>query len=275
MFFRRGPHPTQTDLSAYIDGELPVTQARYVASHAESCAACQAQLDELSETKNLLSELPRPALPRTFVLSAERAGIQTAMAPARPTAWRFAPAAALSLFVALVLIDVAAPTGSSDETAGTRPQAELASKAADQSDSAAPAQRSLQATPPAVGAIAPSAAPAPPGGAGAAQDAGAAPQPPVFAPPVAAEGAPAPTTPAPENAGRQALIAPTVAAPTPFAGGVIIPPATVEAAALSRSSEDEGSGLSLLNILEIMAAAAFVVSVVVLLWPKLSRKEPQ
>lgn len=50
-------------LSAYLDGEATVEQARACEQHLESCAACRAELAQLERARSVLRSLPPPAVP--------------------------------------------------------------------------------------------------------------------------------------------------------------------------------------------------------------------
>jgi anti-sigma factor RsiW len=103
-WFRRDEHLSEADLSAYLDGELGGRQAG-ARAHMERCEACRARLEELASLQAMLGGLPRPALSRSFRLPPSQAGATTRI-PARRAVFTFAPAVALSLFLALVFVDV-------------------------------------------------------------------------------------------------------------------------------------------------------------------------
>ena len=103
---RRSDHPNEDDLSAHLDGELG-RRAEAIQAHIEGCGACRGRLDELRLVKAALAELPRPVTARSFVVSAEEAGRVVARPTGRRPSFAFAPAAALSLLVALLFVDVA------------------------------------------------------------------------------------------------------------------------------------------------------------------------
>lgn len=89
MFFRRSTHPSETDLSAYVDDELDVAQARRLAAHFERCDQCRTAISALRENKALMAALPRPPMTRSFTLSAAQAGVQESRpAASRPSARR-------------------------------------------------------------------------------------------------------------------------------------------------------------------------------------------
>jgi hypothetical protein len=301
MLFKRMQHPSQADLSAYVDGELAVVQARSLAAHAEGCAECREALDVLRDTKALLAGLPRAMLPRSFVLSAAQAGLQQTR-PTRqgPPALRLAPALSLAVLAVLLLVDVSLPAngdGSSADRDDLRPG--LAAKSSEQpADSAAGA--ALQASPSAaapsplpraanndssvVGATGPAAAPQPapaPFAAGQAAQMDAQAQ----------SGAPAALS-QPESRAGASEAAPPVA-PQPFAAipgseagaaGAATPPASGASTAVPaqpqqqtpRTSENDGddANRNVLRLFEVLAAVAFIASLLVYFSPRLTRKEP-
>ena len=87
-------HPSDR-LSAYLDGELPAGEAATVAQHVQGCPACQAELDQTDQVRQLLHQLSPPAAPFGMV---ERMLIR----PRRrvlPVAWAASAAAAIALGV--------------------------------------------------------------------------------------------------------------------------------------------------------------------------------
>src|SRR5690606_6111425 len=106
-WFRRNEHDEE-QLSAYLDGELTARQTENVESHLRTCDACSALLEELRETSALLSAMPAQLPRRSFVLGAEyaQAPAKEAARPARRSNFVFAPAIALSVFVALLFVDL-------------------------------------------------------------------------------------------------------------------------------------------------------------------------
>jgi hypothetical protein len=124
LLFRRRPnHPTEEELSACLDGELSANKQASVMEHLRACEACASLYEGFGATKALTASLPRAETRRSFVLGAEYARERApAVAPRSPLA--FAPAVALTLFVALVAVDLAVLPAS--ETSRTD---ELASKA--------------------------------------------------------------------------------------------------------------------------------------------------
>ena len=69
MLFWRGRHKVrEEDLSAYVDGELSASLLQRVEAHLEVCAACRESVTELRAVRQSVKELPRVAVPRSFVL---------------------------------------------------------------------------------------------------------------------------------------------------------------------------------------------------------------
>jgi anti-sigma factor RsiW len=126
-FRRRNDHLTDDDLSAYIDGQSG--RAAAIESHVASCPDCETRLNELREVRSLLVALPRPVASRSFAL-----GAQYAVAQPRPVARRpvfaFAPAVALSLFVALLAIDFAVVSNDGSVGLESRATSEFADSSA-------------------------------------------------------------------------------------------------------------------------------------------------
>ncbi len=69
LFWRKHP-VSESDLSAFLDGEQEEAARARVQAHIEACAACRETLDELRAVRQGLRELPRAAAPRSFVLRA-------------------------------------------------------------------------------------------------------------------------------------------------------------------------------------------------------------
>jgi anti-sigma factor RsiW len=66
-------HPSDDLLNAWIDGVATGDERQVIAEHLDVCAACRAELESLLLVKQLLSELPEPALPRSFKLTLDDA----------------------------------------------------------------------------------------------------------------------------------------------------------------------------------------------------------
>lgn len=244
LWFKRSDHPSETDLSAYLDGEVTSRRARELAAHLDGCASCPRLLDELRAAKSLAGVLPRLAPSHSFVLGPEHARARPAVAP-RPAAFSFAPAVALTLLVALLAVDFL-PRSSEDSSAGLPRDEAPASKAA--GERAANDRPDFQAPPGAPTPAAARSAAVPP--AGASAEAQTAPQP----------AAPAPVQP-PVGAFDQLRST----QPTPA------PPSTT--ATQVREETDKGSGISLLRALEGATGAAFIASLLVWAWPRIKRRE--
>lgn len=73
-------HLTTEHLSAFLDGALSAQERVMCEIHLNTCEQCQHTLAELRQTVALLHALPQPALPRSFILSAE---MLTANSPVR------------------------------------------------------------------------------------------------------------------------------------------------------------------------------------------------
>jgi hypothetical protein len=61
-------HLTTEQFSAHLDGQLSDLEQSQLEAHLKSCEQCQQELTDLRRTVALLHALPRPALPRSFVL---------------------------------------------------------------------------------------------------------------------------------------------------------------------------------------------------------------
>lgn len=84
-------------LSAHLDGELNLGEARLVAGHLEVCGACRAEFDDLAAARAAVRTLPGIELPET-VLAAIPATERRR--PRRPAPqWAAAAAAVLALAV--------------------------------------------------------------------------------------------------------------------------------------------------------------------------------
>ena len=79
-------------LSAHLDGELSLDEARLVAGHLEVCGACRAEFDDLAAARAAVRTLPALELPESIgaaIPSTER------RRPRMPTQQRAAVAAAV------------------------------------------------------------------------------------------------------------------------------------------------------------------------------------
>jgi anti-sigma factor RsiW len=71
---QKNEHLTTEQLSAFLDGEVSAQERTQWDMHLKTCQQCQRELASLRQTVALLRALPQPALPRSFVLSADVAG---------------------------------------------------------------------------------------------------------------------------------------------------------------------------------------------------------
>ena len=113
MFWnRRSSHPTDEELSAYLDAELKPLRVAAVKDHLAACEQCSGRLEELSEVRLLLSQLPREEPPRSFALTPQMAGAgpEPPRISSRRSSFVFAPAAALTVLVALLAVDLTSST---------------------------------------------------------------------------------------------------------------------------------------------------------------------
>ncbi len=267
-WFRRSEHPEE-QLSAYLDGELNARQANAVERHLAGCVACSALLEELRSAKSMLAAMPRETPRRSFVLGSEYARERVPARPPRRSALTFAPAIALTVFVALLVVDLGSFTSSSsstshNEAAGTSKT--TASRQAVATDSAV--------TAPSVEGFTPE---TPNAAAGAAAQ---APRPQTAAPP---DGTPLTTFAAPIAPNASS---PNGSAPPQADSGVVTSSGAADSVAsgpnvfgaaetpavqpVAQPANGTGSGPSTLRILEIFAGAAFLSSsFFVFAWPRL------
>jgi hypothetical protein len=61
-------HLTAEQFSAHLDGQLSDMEQSQLDTHLKTCEQCQQELTDLRRTVALLHAMPRPALPRSFVL---------------------------------------------------------------------------------------------------------------------------------------------------------------------------------------------------------------
>lgn len=112
-WFRRGHRHPEEELSAYLDGHLDEAARSGVEAHLDACEACRALLADLRATKAALAALPRIEPRRSFALTPEHA--RPAAVPARRhVALSFAPAVALTVFVALLAVDISGALSGQD-----------------------------------------------------------------------------------------------------------------------------------------------------------------
>ena len=273
-WFRRNEHDEE-QLSAYLDGELNARQTENVERHLSVCDACAALLEELRETRTLLFALPAQPPPRSFVLGPEhaRAPVRDVARPSKRFNLALAPAAALSVFVALVAVDLGGiSSSSSDEssngfTAATSRQADDATASggaaleapgqSESSDSSAdgadvdgePANSPEPATAPDGGE------PGSAAGTGPAEGTG-----PVGPPAImSAEEAPSPAAEGDSALRSTGEAADEESLPEPIA--------------LESPESEEDGGVSTLRILQVLTGAAFLASgFYVFVWPRISRE---
>jgi anti-sigma factor RsiW len=100
-------HIEGAELSAFLDGEMPIKDRARVDGHLAACSACRTELDSLRHLKLVLSSAPRRTMPADLALSLERrfVGAQTPWAALiKPAFWIPAGAvAAAALTVGLWL----------------------------------------------------------------------------------------------------------------------------------------------------------------------------
>ncbi|MBV9691951.1 MAG: zf-HC2 domain-containing protein [Ktedonobacteraceae bacterium] len=72
-------HFTTTELSAFLDGQLSAQEQALCEEHLKGCEQCRQTLAELRQTVALLRALPPPALPRSFLLSADETAAPAAV----------------------------------------------------------------------------------------------------------------------------------------------------------------------------------------------------
>jgi anti-sigma factor RsiW len=75
-----GPHPRETAILAFLDGELGPLDADAVRNHCSDCEQCRQVLQELSVVSRALQSLP-PAEPVRPVWPAVRDGLERARLP--------------------------------------------------------------------------------------------------------------------------------------------------------------------------------------------------
>src|SRR5262245_29594526 len=101
-------HPVSyADLSALVDGALAGPRLARISAHLDGCETCRADVARLQELKGQVGGLARPAAPRSFTLSAERAGTRTPPAPRPTPRYALVPAAALAVLLLLLGADFA------------------------------------------------------------------------------------------------------------------------------------------------------------------------
>jgi anti-sigma factor RsiW len=229
-WFRVDAHPAEQQLSAYLDRELAEREAQRLAEHVDGCERCASLLIELGSVKMLVGTLPAIQPSRSFVLGRQHA-VASGPAPASTPRRRFvlAPALALTILVSLLAIDFADFSGSGGD-AGT---ASL-SKASDAAQTGSPVPSLPEA----------------------AFSTGAEPS--ANRPELRAAGEVAVPTAVPpgglDYGGQRDESQAPEEAPAPVA---------------ATQQDDNGSGISLLRVLEVLAGIAFVGSVAMVLWSRM------
>jgi anti-sigma factor RsiW len=90
-------------LSAYLDGELSVREAKKLEDRLTAEPGLLAALEDLRSTKQILSRTPKLRVPRNFTLTSQQVGVKRARSASVGYSWA---AAVLSLlFVAVVVVD--------------------------------------------------------------------------------------------------------------------------------------------------------------------------
>ena len=95
-------------LSAHLDGELSLGEARLVAGHLDVCGACRAEFDDLAASRAAVRTLPALELPESVVAAIP----PTERRPSRVATpqWAAVAAALLALAIgSLTLLDDPAP----------------------------------------------------------------------------------------------------------------------------------------------------------------------
>ncbi len=256
-WFRRSAHP-EDQLSAYADGELDGRAHSAVEAHLAGCDDCSRLLEELQAAKLALTELPRLEPRRSFVLGPEHA---VASRPERRRAsFTFAPAAALTVLMALLFVDAVDFSGGSSNDSFSS----AGSTANSRSESAATAldsQTQLEST---AGGTAASDASAPTAGGAAAPEAGGGATS-ALAPPVEQPGDGLDKSAIEEPAGDDG-------AGESGTSGAGVTQDEAQSRGQSALTDDSSDGPPLLRILEAVAAIVLVASSVVVFGPRLIRR---
>lgn len=150
---RRDGHWRDEDLSAFVDGELRASQALALESHVAGCAVCAAKVAEFRDLKAMSASLPRARAPRAFTLTPAMAGERQAIEPQRRSSLAFVPAVALTVFIALVAVDLSSSgsgggfSASENTTALSRQSDKDASAGASQPELAPSLSGSVESAP--------------------------------------------------------------------------------------------------------------------------------
>lgn len=95
-------------LSAHLDGELSLSEARLVAGHLEVCGACRSEFDDLAAARAAVRTLPAVELPESVVASIPPTERRRARRPAPQ--WAAVAAAVLALAIgSATLLDETPP----------------------------------------------------------------------------------------------------------------------------------------------------------------------
>ncbi len=231
---------------------------RALEGHLRSCEGCSAVVAELRQVKSLVSRLPQVEPSRSFVLTAAQAA---STPPARPSPRRpyaLAPAVALTLLVALLVVDFGIKGSTHQDQTASTPFAALSRESAPV-DSSADAGVQPEVAVPAPDEAAPTVESGKGGEANAATvTTGAA----STAPEIES------TTTVENGASSFAPVQPTEQS-TPLA--IEAAPATAPTVAPAAESS-KGNGISLLRVLEIVTGAALLLSTLLVFGPRLLGK---
>src|SRR5688572_13714213 len=126
FFWKRSQHTSDADLSALLDHELPERRWVAITQHLAECEECASRLSHLESTKALVGALAQTQPGRSFVLGAEYE--RPVRAPLSSLA--FVPVAAMSLFLAVLALDI---SNLDLSTEGSGREVQLASKAMEDS----------------------------------------------------------------------------------------------------------------------------------------------
>src|SRR5436190_24130849 len=91
------------DLSAYLDQELSVGDARRVEAHLRTCAQCRRELETLRYTMQMVQALPSVRAPRSFTLSDAQAA---RVRPRGPSGWLANALRGMTVVATVLLIAV-------------------------------------------------------------------------------------------------------------------------------------------------------------------------
>ena len=94
---------TWNSLSAYMDGELPASEAARVEKHLRECNRCQRELDSLCRLTDLMRQVPTKAVPRPFFISEEMATERRGL---RARSWVYGTLRTASVLATLLLVFV-------------------------------------------------------------------------------------------------------------------------------------------------------------------------